>query len=214
MDGFTSDTQGESFVVATFEDFEFDGGEQVQVLQEVEEAFVFFVDAKKRGGIASAQFREKNAALLAELRDAATERNAVGTGFVSGEPLEEQGFDFGRNGVLHPLSFGVRFGPGQADHLGKKHLGKLVTEHEALREFTPLSGEQNFAAPLHFDVTVASHALNGGGNRGGSDVEFLGKAGTDGNLIFLVHLPNGFEVIFLRNASLIATQRNSEQFKN
>ena len=62
------DAESQRFVVAALENFELAGGEQVEVLEKIEEAFVFFVDAENFGRIAGLQFGEKHAALLAELR--------------------------------------------------------------------------------------------------------------------------------------------------
>lgn len=67
----------------------------------------------------------------------------------------------------------------------------------------------NLAVALDFDVTIASHAFEGGSNGGRSNVKLLGEPGADGNLLFLAHFQDGLEVIFLRNAGFIAAQRNS-----
>ena len=68
------DAEGQRFVVAALEDIELAGGEQVEILEEIEEAFVFFIDAENFGGIAGLEFGEKNAALFAKLRHAAADR--------------------------------------------------------------------------------------------------------------------------------------------
>ena len=51
MNGLVGDADGESFVVAAFEDFDFGGREKMKILEEIEEAFVALVDAEDRGGI-------------------------------------------------------------------------------------------------------------------------------------------------------------------
>ena len=129
-----------------------------------------------------------------------------------GETFDEERFDFRRDGVLEAFGFRVRFGPRNADDFGEKHFRELMAEHEVLGDFAALGGEQDLAIALNLDVAVARHAFYGGGNGGGSDVEFFGQAGADGELVFLAHLPDGLEVIFLRNAGFIATQRNSIRY--
>ena len=109
--------------------------------------------------------------------------------------------------MLHALRFRVSFSPGEADDFSKKHFGKLVTQHEMLCEFAALGGELDSAPALNFDVAVASHAFDCGGDRGWSDVQFFGETRADGSLLLLEHFPNGFEVIFLRDAGFIAAQK-------
>lgn len=87
------DAKGQGFVVTALQDFEFAGGQEMQLLEEIEEAFIFFVDAKNLRGIAGVKFREQNATLLAQLRNAATDRDSVGTSLAASEALYEQGFD-------------------------------------------------------------------------------------------------------------------------
>lgn len=169
-----SDTEGEGFVVAAFENFDFAGGEEVKILEKIEEAFVAFVDTKNCGGIAGVEFGEENAALLAKLREAAAEGNTVGAGFVRGETFDEESFDGRRDGVLEAFGFGVRLGPGNADDFGEQHFGELMAKHKMLGGFEALGGEMNLAATLHFDVTVAGHAFESRSDSGRSDVELLG----------------------------------------
>jgi len=119
MDGLAGDEEGEGFVVAAQEDLEFGGRVEMEFLEEFEEAFVFLVDAENFGGFAGAEIGERDAALLAELHDAAVDGHAVGARFAIGEAFEEQGFDFGRDGVLHALGFRVGLGPGETDHFGE-----------------------------------------------------------------------------------------------
>ena len=126
--------------------------------------------------------------------------------------MSEERFDFRRDGVLEALGFRVGFGPRKADDFGEKHFGELMAEHEVLGDFAAFGGEQDLATALNFDVAVARHAFDGGGDGGRSDVEFLGQASADGELVFLAHFPNGLEVIFLRNAGFIAAQRNSIRY--
>ena len=75
-----------------------------------------------------------------------------------------------------------------------------------LGNFAALGGEKNTSTPLNFDVAIASHALDGGGDRRRGDVELFGEASADGHLVFFQHFPNGFEVVFARNAGFVALQ--------
>ena len=72
--------------------------------------------------------------------------------------------------------------------------------------FAALGGEKNTSTPLNIDVAIASHALDGGGDGRRGDVELLGEASADGHLVFFQHFPNGFEVVFARNAGFVALQ--------
>jgi hypothetical protein len=135
------DAEGEGFVVAALEDFDFVGGKKVEVFEEVKEALILFVDGEDDGGIAGMEFGEENAAVLAKLCDAAADGDSVGTGFAAGETFYEQGFDFGRDSVFEALGFGVGFGPRKADDFGEEHFGELMAKHKALGEAAALGGE-------------------------------------------------------------------------
>ncbi len=211
MDGVAGDAQGHGFVVAAVEDIELGTGEHMEPFEELQKAFVLFVDAEDFRGIVGAQLRKENAALPAELRDTAIYRHPMRASLVTGEALDQQRFDFGRDGVFHALGFGMRFGPGQANHFGEENLGELVTNHQPMSETASFGGEDDATTAAHFDVSVASHALESGGHRRRSDVEFFREPGADGFLTLLEHLPNGFEVIFLRNAGFFAAQRISDR---
>src|ERR1700758_5161748 len=89
-----------------------------------------------------------------------------------------------------------------------------MAEHEALGNFAALGSEKDLASALDFDVAIASHALDGGGDGGRSDVELFGETSADGDLIFLAHLPDGLEVVFLRNAGLLSAQRVSVETRD
>lgn len=121
MHGVASGTKGHGFVVFALEDFDFGGGAKMQAFEEFQEAFLFFVDTNNFGGVMKLQFGKKDSAFLAELRDSAAEGNSMGTRFVPREALHQEGLDFRRDSVFHALSFGVRFGPGQADDFREKH---------------------------------------------------------------------------------------------
>ena len=93
----------------------------MEIFEEIEEAFVLFVNGKDCGGITGLELGEEDATLFAKLRDTAADGDAVGAGFAIRETFEKKGFDFGRDGVLEALGFGVGFGPGETDDFGEKH---------------------------------------------------------------------------------------------
>jgi hypothetical protein len=208
------DAEGEGFVVTALLDFDFAGGQQMETLKKIQEAFVLFVDTEDRAGITGVEFGEEDAALFTKLGEAAAERDAMRAGFVGCEAFQEQDFDFRGDRVLEALGFGVGFSPGETDDFGEKHLGELVTQHEVLGDFAAFFREKNCSAALNFDMAVAGHALDGSGDGRRSDGEFLGQAGADGSLIFLRHFPDGFEVVFLRDAGFFAAQRVSDLFRS
>ncbi len=82
-----------------------------------------------------------------------------------------------------------------------------------LGDFAALGGEENVSTALHFDVPIASHALNGGGNGRRSDFELFGESSADGHLVFFQHFPDGFEVVFARNAGFVALQGVSQNMR-
>ena len=206
MHGVAGGAEGHGFVVLAFEDFDFCGGTKMEVFEKIEEAFFLFVDTNNFGGIVELQFRKKHRAFLAKLSESAAQGNPMRTGFVSSETLHEESFDFGGDGVFHALGFGMRFGPGEADDFREKHLGELVAEREMLGDFAALGGEKNASTALNFDVTIACHAFEGGGDGWRSDVELFSEASADGHLVFFEHFPDGFEVVFARNAGFVALQ--------
>jgi len=83
-----------------------------------------------------------------------------------------------------------------------------------LGELASLGGEVDGAAAPDFDVAIAGHALDGGGDGRRSNVKLLGQARADGGLLFFEHFPNSFEVIFLRNAGSIPLQRALRIMRN
>jgi len=115
--------------------------------------------------------------------------------------------------VLQSLSFRMGFGPRNANDFGKKHFGKLMAKHEFLGDLVALGGEKDMPAPLNLNVAVARHALDRSGDSGRSDVKLFGETSTDRDLVFLTHLPDGLEVIFLRNAGFLAAHRVSGKTK-
>jgi hypothetical protein len=72
-----------------------------------------------------------------------------------------------------------------------------MSKHQMLGDFAAFGGEKDLATALDVDVAVAGHALDRGSDRRRGDVELFGETSTDGDLVFLMHLPDGLEVIFL-----------------
>jgi hypothetical protein len=209
----TGGAESHGFVVLALEDLDFCGRTEMEIFEKIEETFLLFIDANNFSGIVELQFGKKDGAFLAKLSESAAQGNAMRTGFVSRETLHEESFDFGRDGVFHALGFGMSFSPREADHLGEKHFGELVAQGEMLGDFAALGGEKNATAALNFDVTIAGHALESGGDGRRSDVELLGEASADGQLVFFEHLPDGFEVVFARDAGFVALQGDSRKMR-
>jgi len=178
----------------------------MQAFEEFEEAFFFFVYAKNFGRVVESQLGKRDSAFLAKLGESAAQGNSMRTGFVSREALHEQCFNFRGDGMLHALGFCMSFCPGQADDFREKHFGELVAEREVLGDFAALGGEKNPSTAFDLDVAIASHALDRCSNRRWSDVKFFGQTGADGHVVFFEHFPNGFKVIFSRNAGFVALQ--------
>src|SRR5258705_3352340 len=83
-----------------------------------------------------------------------------------------------------------------------------MAQGEALGKLAALARKVDAAEAVHAHMAVAGHALQGCGDRGPGYVEFFGEACADGRLVLFEHLPNGFEVVFLRNAGLMPPQNN------
>ena len=207
--GAAGGAEGHGFVVLALQDFDLGGRTKMEVFEKFQETLFLFVDANNFGGIVELQLGEKNRAFFAKLSKSPTQGNSMRTGFVSREALGKESFDFRRNGVLHAFGFGMRFGPGQADDFGEEHFGELVAKREMLSNSAALGGEENASTALNFDMAIASHALDGSSDGRRSDVEFLGEASADGHRIFFQHFPDGFEVVFARNAGLVALEHVS-----
>src|SRR6266852_4132398 len=83
-----------------------------------------------------------------------------------------------------------------------------MAQREALGKLASLARKVDAAEAVHAHMPIAGHALQGCGDRGRGHVEFFSEACADGRLVLFEHLPDGFEVIFLRNAGLIPPQNN------
>src|ERR1700674_550853 len=81
-----------------------------------------------------------------------------------------------------------------------------MPQREVLRDLAAFARQIDSAAPLHANVPIPGHALQCGSHCWWCDIQLFGQARADGCLIFLKHFPNGFEVIFLRHAGLLASQ--------
>lgn len=84
-----------------------------------------------------------------------------------------------------------------------------MAKHEMVGDFAALGGEKDVAATQDFHVAIAGQTLDGGGDSGRSDFELFGEAGADGHWMLFAHFPDGLELIFLRDAGVIPSQRIS-----
>src|SRR6267378_2261577 len=83
-----------------------------------------------------------------------------------------------------------------------------MAQGKALGKLPPLARKIDAAEAVYAHMTIAGHALQGCRDCGRGYVEFFGEACADGRLVLFEHLPDGFEVIFLRNAGLIPPQNH------
>ena len=111
--------------------------------------------------------------------------------------------------MFEALGFVVSLGPGEADDFSEEHFGELMAKSHVFGDGAALAREVDATAAIDASEIVASHALEGSGDGGGTDIEFFCKTGADGRLLLLEHFPDGFEVVFLRYAGLFAPQGNS-----
>lgn len=119
MDGAAGNAESHGFVVFAFEDFDFCRRTKVKAVKKLQKLSVFFVDAEDFAGFVGAKICEKHGALLAQFGDAAAHGDAVGAGFFVAEALDEENFDFWRDGVLETLGFVVGLGPREANDFGE-----------------------------------------------------------------------------------------------
>ncbi len=142
----------------------------------------------------------------AKLLHAAEEGDAVGAAAVAAEAFEQQVGDLGRDSVLEAFGFFVSAGPFEADYVGEQFFCEAVAQDEMLGDFLAFRREFDLAAAADAEVAAAGHALECSGDGGRRDAEVLGESGADGGLLFLDELPDGFKVIFLRDAGFFAAQ--------
>src|SRR5215475_9373650 len=81
-----------------------------------------------------------------------------------------------------------------------------MAQSQALRYLAPFARQIDSTITLDTNVPIASHALQGRGHRWRRHPELFGQARTDRGVVLLKHLPDGFEIVFLRNAGLVPTQ--------
>jgi len=203
MDGFSRGAESHGFVVLAFFDAEFCSGTQMQAVKKFQELAVFFVDADDFRGIFRAQFRQQYDTLFAELRDSTANRNAMGATASVTEAFEEEGLDFGRDGVFEAFGFVVSFGPRKSDDVGEEHLGELMAKSHAFGKLAALAGKIDASGAIDANQIVAREAFERGGDSGRRDAEFFGEARADGRLPFFEHFPNCFQIIFARYAGLL-----------
>lgn len=176
MHGVICGAQRHGFVVLTLENFDLCAGAEAKIFQKIEEPFILLIDAQNFCGFVGAKFGKKDAALLAELGDATIDGDAV------------------RTGLRLPKRLSCN-----ASTSGEMACSMRSASAWALAQERPLRHQLA-------EMPIAGHALNGGSDCRGRNVEFFGEPGADGDLLFLEHFPNGFEVIFLRDAGFIAAQ--------
>jgi hypothetical protein len=174
----------------------------MQVVQEVQEFAVFFVDANDFGAIVGLQVGKEDGALFSELREAAPQRYSVGAGFFIGETLEQKSFDLRRDSVLETFGFVVGFRPGKADDLGEQHFGELMAESHTFGNGAAFASQIDASVASYGDKIVAAHPFECGSDSGGSDAEFFRKTRADGRLALFDEFPDGFEIVFLGDAGL------------
>jgi len=87
MGGLAGNAESERLVVPAFEDIDFGRGAKVEIIEELQESCVLFIDTENDSGIAGVELREENAAVFADLRNAAAKGDAVRAGLVTGEAL-------------------------------------------------------------------------------------------------------------------------------
>src|SRR5215467_5890571 len=105
--------------------------------------------------------------------------------------------------MFKSLRFVMRFGPRKADNISKQHLRELMAKSHALGELPPFTGEINAASAINFHKIVTREPLEGGGDRRWSDAKLFREARADRRLPFFEHFPNGFEIVFARDARLL-----------
>lgn len=108
--------------------------------------------------------------------------------------------------MLHAFGFVVRFRPREADDISEQHLRELMPQRKAFRKLPAFARKVDAAQTIDAHVAITRHALQGRGDRRRRYIQFFGKASADGRLVFLEHLPDGLEVIFLRHTGFITPQ--------
>ena len=134
------------------------------------------------------------------LRETAAQRHSVRTGFFVGETLEEESFDFRRDGMFKTLCFIVGLGPGQTDDVREQHFGELVTECHAFGNGAAFAREIDMAVASDRDEIIAAHTLERGSDGWRSYAKLFGQSRADWWLALFEELPDSFEVIFLGDA--------------
>ncbi len=207
VNGFASGAERHGFVVLAAFNSEFGAGSQLKAVEEFQELAVLFVHTNNFSFVFCAQIGEQDRALFAKFGDAAANGDTVRAGTVIAEALEEKFFDFRRDGMLKALGFVVRFRPRKADNFREQNFCELVAERHAFGELAALAGKIDVAGAIDANEIVAGEALERVGDGGRRDAEFFGEARADGRrLPFFEHFPNGFEIVFARDAGFLPLQ--------
>ncbi len=207
VNGFASGAERHRFVVLAAFDSEFGSGSQLKAIEEFQELAVFFVHANNFSFVFCAKIGEQDRALFAKFSDAATDGDAVRACAVVAETLEEKFFDFRRDGMLETLGFVVGFRPRKADDFGEQNFCELVAERHAFGELAAFAGKIDVAGAVDANEIVAGEALERVGDGGRCDAELFRETRADGRrLPFFEHFPNGFEIVFARDAGLLPLQ--------
>src|ERR1700676_1660954 len=96
-----------------------------------------------------------------------------------------------------------------ADYFPHAPLGELMPQRQVFGKLSAFLRQVDPPPALHAHVAVARHAFQGGGHRGRSNFQFLGKPRADGCVVLFQHLPDRLQIVFLRYACLFSPQLNS-----
>jgi hypothetical protein len=208
--GISRDGERHGLVVFALVDAQARARAKVKSVEKFQESRVAFVDAQNFAGPSYLDLGEPEGAVLAaKMGHPAKERDTMRAAAIAAEAIEQESNDLGGDAVLEAFSFLMRAGPFETDHFGEKFFGEAMPEDQMLRGSLPLRGEFDAAVAAHAEITAASHALQRGRDGGRRDTEVLGQARADGDLLLLDKLPDGFEVVFLRNAGFFAAHVRS-----
>ena len=111
MDGLAGGAEGECFVVAALKDIELVGRKKMEIVEELQEALVLFIDTQNDSGIAGAEFGEQNAAVFAKRRNGSPVKLRICFRLIGSEPAGERqdpGFDLLQNSLISSRVLAVR----------------------------------------------------------------------------------------------------------
>ena len=93
--GFAGGAESHGFVVFAVEDFEMCSGMKAQAFEKFEKLRILFVDGDDFRFVFGTEVGEREGTLLAKFGDSATDRNAVGAGFLVAKAFEQESLNFG-----------------------------------------------------------------------------------------------------------------------